>query len=89
MLWIKELETWENFICVHFWHDIFNYPNPMKWIYQTGILDFANLIFHLEKNPVYQTQYFKLENWKNQVKIDRGSMLLIWFTYKLDGIISS
>jgi hypothetical protein len=28
-----------------------------------------------EKNPVYQTRYFKLENWKNPVQIDRGGGL--------------
>ena len=51
----------------------------------TGILDFANLILfqtwilqaeksssNLGKNPVHQTRYFKLENCKNQVQIDRG-----------------
>ena len=27
--------------------------------------------FKLGKNPVYQTRYFKLENCKNQVQIDR------------------
>ena len=25
-----------------------------------------------KKNPVHQTRYFKLENWKNPVQIDRG-----------------
>ena len=28
--------------------------------------------FKLGKNPVHQTQYFKLENWKNPVQIDMG-----------------
>ena len=28
--------------------------------------------FKLGKNPVHQTQYFKPENWKNPVQIDRG-----------------
>jgi hypothetical protein len=53
----------------------------------TGIFDFANLIFqtasyftgeksrsNLEKNPA---GYFKLENWKNQVQIDRGIDLIM------------
>ena len=27
----------------------------------------------MNKDPVFQTQYFKLENWKNPVQIDRGA----------------
>jgi hypothetical protein len=27
------------------------------------------------KNPVHKTKYFKLENWKNPVQIDRGKGL--------------
>ena len=30
--------------------------------------------FKMGKNPVHQTWYFKLENCKNQVQIDRGSV---------------
>ena len=30
--------------------------------------------FKLGKNPVHQTRYFKLENWKNPVQIDRGKV---------------
>ena len=28
--------------------------------------------FKLGKKPVHQTRYFKLENWKNPIQIDRG-----------------
>jgi hypothetical protein len=31
--------------------------------------------FKLGKNQVHQTRYFKPENWKNPVQIDRGQML--------------
>ena len=31
-------------------------------------------ISNWEKNPVRQTRYFKMENWKNLVQIDRGSV---------------
>ena len=30
-----------------------------------------------KKNPVHHTQYFKLENWKNPVQIDRGITLIV------------
>jgi hypothetical protein len=30
------------------------------------------ILFKLGKNPFQQNQYFKLENCKNQVQIDRG-----------------
>ena len=48
----------------------------------TGIFDFVNLIIQTwilqAKNPVQTWKknpagYFKLENWKNQVQIDRGN----------------
>ena len=60
----------------------------------TGFLDFAHLIYqtwilqvekstsNLGKNPVHQTQYFKLEDCKNQVQIYRelGQVrLFFWF----------
>ena len=46
----------------------------MKWISKLG---FWNLIFQTgKKNPVRQTRYFKLENWKNPVQIDRGCEVL-------------
>jgi hypothetical protein len=50
----------------------------------TGIFDFANSIFQTwilqAKNPVQTWKknpagYFKLENWKNQVQINRVSRL--------------
>ena len=37
--------------------------------FQTGILDFANLIF---QTRFFFPVHFKLENGKNQVQIDRG-----------------
>ena len=43
-------------------------------LFQTWILQAAadrKIQFKLEKNPVHQTQYFKLENCKNRVQIDR------------------
>jgi hypothetical protein len=41
--------------------------------FSTGILELD--ISNWEKNPVHQTRYFKLENWKNPVQIDRGIAL--------------
>ena len=42
----------------------------MNWKkYQVG--------FKLGKNLVHQTRYFKLENWKNTVQIDRGNTLKV------------
>jgi hypothetical protein len=44
-------------------------------LFQTGILQATagrKIQFQLGKNPVYETRYFKLENCKNQVQIDRG-----------------
>ena len=32
---------------------------------------------NLKKNPVHQTRYFKLQNCKNQVQIDRGTVPLL------------
>ena len=50
--------------------------------------------FKLGKNPVHQTRYFKLENWKNPVQIDRETVfidvgpeipLIVFFCQKLIG----
>ena len=49
----------ENFISVHFDYDIFNYPNPTKWISQTGILDFANLMFQTGKKSSFSNSIFQ------------------------------
>ena len=53
----------------------------MNWnwifsLFQTWILQATagrKIQFKLEKNPVHQTQYFELENWKNPVQIDKGN----------------
>ena len=34
--------------------------------------------FKLGKNPVYQTRKFKLENFKNQLQIDKGTGLQLF-----------
>ena len=56
----------------------FKISNLMNWIFslfQTWILQATagrKIQFKIEKkNPVHQTWYFKLENCKNQVQIDR------------------
>ena len=48
------------------------------WIFEFQELDFSHfqlqkIQYELGKNPVHQTRYFKLENFKNQVQIDRGT----------------
>ena len=64
-----------------------DFCNSSVWNIKFDELDFflsLNWIFYvccslqtsslkLNKNPVHQTGYFKLENCKNQVQIDRGS----------------
>ena len=41
----------------------------LNWIFLPAV---ACKILKLTKNPVHKTQYFKLENCKNQVQINRG-----------------
>jgi hypothetical protein len=43
----------------------------LNWIF-TACVACKKSSSNLEKNPVHQTQNFKLENVKNQVQIDRG-----------------
>ena len=65
------METWENFIFVHFdMTFLTTLTQRNRFLYW----DFGT---YWEKNPLHQTQYFKLENWKNPVQIDRGSVTLL------------
>ena len=58
---------------LNFWHSL-------AWNFKFDELDFfpsLNWIFagySDSKNPIHQTWYFKLENVKNQVQIDRGTV---------------
>ena len=59
------------FAILHF--EISHLMNLMFSLFQTGILQATagqKIQLKQGKNPVHQTRYFKLENCKNQVKID-------------------
>ena len=62
----------------------FEISSLMNWIFslfQTWILQATagrKIQFKLGKHPVHQTRYFKKENCKNQVQIDRGSIFIPW-----------
>ena len=49
-------------------------PIYLHLIFEKSSLNWKKhpVVFKLGKDPVYQTQYFKLENWSNLVQIDRG-----------------
>ena len=54
--------------------EISSLMNLIFSLFQTWILQATAGSSNLKKNPVHQTWYFKLENWKNPVQIDKGEV---------------
>ena len=63
-------------INLHLIFGIFEISSLMNWIFFQVWTGFFCLLYSSLKYPVHQTGYFKLENCKNRVQIDRGNGLI-------------